>query len=209
MNYKDYQNARDAAWKILIDLHICKLPVQIKSVCNQLGIRVKSFRSSASAIQQIGREELLQSTDGFTTYIAGSPVIFYNDALPVERCRFTVAHELGHIILSHVRPGNVTAINREPSPSDSTHEQEANVFASRLLAPACVLWALDVHTPEEIAHLAEISHQAAAFRAQRMSILYQRERMFLRERGRSCFLMSPLERQVYQQFQQYIKHQYN
>ena len=76
-------------------------------------------------------------------------------------------------------------------------EREANVFASRLLAPACVLWALDVKTPEQIAALCRISHQSASFRAERMQILYQRNR----------FLSSPLERKVYEQFTEFIRHQ--
>ena len=73
-------------------------------------------------------------------------------------------------------------------------EREANVFASRLLAPACVLWALDARSPEEIAALCRISNQSAKFRAERMQKLYDRNR----------FLTSPLERQVYQQFSAFI-----
>lgn len=68
------------------------------------------------------------------------------------------------------------------------------MFASRLLAPACVLWALDARTPEEIASLCKISHQAAAFRAERMELLYRRGK----------FLASPLERKVYEQFSKFI-----
>ena len=69
------------------------------------------------------------------------------------------------------------------------------MFASRLLAPACVLWALNARTPEEIAALCQISHQAAKFRAERMAILYERNR----------FLSSPLERKVYDQFKEFIE----
>lgn len=68
--------------------------------------------------------------------------------------------------------------NHEPADGDATVEQAANVFASRLLAPACVLWGCGVHTPEQIAALCSISLPAARFRAARMAELYEREQDF-------------------------------
>ena len=109
------------------------------------------------------------------------------------RQRFTAAHELGHILAGHV--GKYTLVNREPSPQDNPIEQAANVFASRLLAPACVLWGCGVQTAEEIQQLCQISRQAAAYRMERLRVLYARQR----------FLTSPLERAVYEQFREYIK----
>ena len=94
--------------------------------------------------------------------------------------------------------------NSAPADGDAAVEQAANVFASRLLAPACVLWGCGVHTPEQIAELCSISLPAARFRAARMAELYDREQDFLMTRGRSCFLLSPLERQVYAAFADYI-----
>ena len=57
---------------------------------------------------------------------------------------------------------------------------------------------------KQIAALCSISLPAARFRAARMAELYERERAFLMTRGRSCFLLSPLERQVYEAFADYI-----
>ena len=36
MNYKDYQDARDAAWKILLDCGVNRLPVEITQICRKL-----------------------------------------------------------------------------------------------------------------------------------------------------------------------------
>ena len=69
------------------------------------------------------------------------------------------------------------------------------MFAARLLAPACVLWGLDLHTAEEISEACNISLQAAGFRAERMKELYRRNR----------FLTSPLERKLYDQFRDFIE----
>lgn len=84
---------------------------------------------------------------------------------------------------------------REPDPGDNPIEQAANVFASRLLAPACVLWGCGVQSAEDIEQLCDISRAAAEFRWTRMQELYRRQR----------FLTSPLERLVYDQFADYIR----
>jgi len=60
--------------------------------------------------------------DGFSFWVEGiPPLIFANANMPGDRLRFTVAHELGHIIM-----------HRVPTP---TMEDEANKFASELLMP--------------------------------------------------------------------------
>ena len=179
MNYKDYQGARDAVWKLLIDLNIRALPVKPGAICKALGIQIRFYTPT-------------DGNDGMSFIVDGMPTILVSDQVPVARQRFTAAHELGHILLGHV--GRYELVNREPSPKDNPIEQAANVFASRLLAPACVLWGCHANTPEQIAALCGISMEAAGYRAQRMKLLYQRNR----------FLSSPLEKQVYQQFADYI-----
>lgn len=179
MNYSDYKNSRDLAWEVLINEHVTELPVMVGALCKNMGIRVRYYEPEGEG-------------DGLSTIIDGQAHIFVSKRCSPERQRFTAAHELGHILLGHV--GQYQLVNREPSPKDNPIEQAANVFASRLLAPACVLWALNARTPEEIADLCKISHQAAAFRTERMELLYKRGK----------FLSSPLERKVYAQFEEFI-----
>ena len=180
MDYRDYQNARDAAWRLLIDADVRELPVKVTAICRQMGIPVKLFRPE-------------DGNDGKCFLLDGRPVILVSDQVPPARQRFTAAHELGHILLGHV--GMYQLVNREPDPKDNPIEQAANVFASRLLAPACVLWGCGARTAEEIMELCQISLQAAQFRAERMEKLYERDR----------FLVSPMEREVYRRFQGYIR----
>lgn len=179
MDYKDYQNARDAAWRILLDCKVDRLPVRTSAICRQLGIHLVEG-------------EIPQ--DGYSFITNGIPYIVVKQDLYLPRKRFTAAHEIGHIILGHV--GRYELVNREPSKSDNPIEREANVFASRLLAPACVLWGVDAHTTEQIIELCDISKQAAEFRASRMELLHQRNK----------FLNSPLEQELYQQFSGFILH---
>lgn len=195
MNYRDYQNARDAAWRILLDCNIDRLPVNLNAICRRLKIRTLSYGKNARMIERAHLAQVAERTDGMTFFMGKTPVILFDDTAMAARVKFTVAHEVGHIILGHVKPGDITTANREPSPGDAPEERAANQFAARLLAPACVLWGLGIHTPEEIMELCHISKQAAQFRADRMEELYRRDR----------FLTSPLEREVYQKFQPFIR----
>lgn len=179
MDYKDYQNARDAAWKLLIDTGTKALPIKVTQICHMLGIQVRLYTPE-------------DGNDGMSLILNGRPVIFVSRNAISARQRFTTAHELGHILLGHV--GRYELVNREPDPGDNPIEQAANVFASRLLAPACVLWGCGTRTPDEIMKLCDISRQAAEFRAARMEELYRRNK----------FLTSPLERMVYERFADYI-----
>ena len=60
------------------------------------------------------------SIDGTSLWINGlPPLIFLNDSLPPDRYRFTLAHELGHLVMHDI--------------PHETMEEEADLFASSLL----------------------------------------------------------------------------
>lgn len=203
MDYNNYKQSRNLTWKILISQNVRSLPIRISDICKSYNITLSKFSKNKASIEKLKCERAMHNNDGFNSLLNGEYVIFYDDSKSQQRCRFTVAHELGHILLGHT--GKYDLINHEPSEKDNPIEQAANVFASRLLAPACVLWGLNARTPEEIMKYCDITYTAAQFRAERMEQLYQREKDFIKSRGKSCFLLSPLERQVYNQFEEYIK----
>ncbi len=180
MNYTEYKTARDIVWQILAQEGVNALPISVTTLCRQMGIDVKLYNPT-------------DGNSGTAQIVGGKAVIFVKrDDIP-ERQRFTSAHELGHIVLGHV--GKYELINRgEPSDSDLPIEQAANVFASRLLAPACVLWGVGVKSAADIQKLCSLSATAAEYRWNRMQILYKRDK----------FLTSPLEREVYNQFKPFI-----
>ncbi len=180
MNYEIYKNVRNASWQCLIDFCITSLPTNLANICKRFNIRI--VENSSLKIHQLKDNE------------RGKIMIFQNqlflvvrDTDPMYIQRYTIAHEIGHILLGK-----------------DISEYEAERFATGILAPACVLWALDIHEPENIAKLCNISITSARIRAERMVLLYKREQEFLRTRGHSCFLQSPLERKVYEQFKPFI-----
>lgn len=193
-NYKNYKKARNAAWRTLIACGVDTLPVDLRKICGQLGYELYAYSKAGPLIAAFRVEDQAQASDGFTVVYEGVPRIFYNDAAPIGRQRFTIAHEIGHVVLGHFDAGRF-AIWRRRAPDPDADETQANQFGARLLAPACVLHALDAETPEEIAQLCGMSITAAGYRAGRLAQL----------RGRDRFLIHPLERRVLRQFTPFIQ----
>ena len=184
MDYAKYKNVRNASWQCLLDCNIRSLPVPIGGIC-----RIYDIDVIDDSCNYLSKDE-----SGRIVRINSDIVIVINNTEPKSRCRFSIAHELGHFLLGHLGD-DVTQLNRARTEVKPELETQADVFAARLLAPACVLWGLDLHTAEEISEACNISLQAAGFRAERMKELYRRNR----------FLSSPLERKLYDQFRDFIE----
>lgn len=182
--YGRYKNARDAAWQCLIDFGISALPVDLLHIARQADIRI---------VKNSTVNELSGCESGACMFRGDRWYLIYDDECNLGRRRYTIAHEMGHIFLGHDMSRGT--LRRSITANKPQSETEADIFASRLLAPACVLWGLDIHSAEDIARVCGISKTAAAIRAERMAVLYQRQR----------FLTSPLERRVYEQFGGYIQ----
>ncbi len=209
--YSDYKKARDKAWDIIIKYNISSLPVDVFGLCGQMDIRVLSYTEGKPVIKAYALTEHTKGNDGFTTIINGHYVIFYDDTvIPPNRIRFTIGHELGHIVLGHLLSDNISCRNsitvwnrgeiKEPNPAENV----ANIFSSRLLSPACVLWALNIHTADEISRLCGLSKTASEIRAKRMQVLYTRELEWKEKYNKSCFGISPMERACLKQFEHFI-----
>ena len=193
-----YKNSRDAAWEFLWKHRVSSLPVGMHQLCKKERIRLLSYEEGKKIIERFSLQDHTVENDAFTF----SRIIFYNgDTIP-ERQRFSIAHELGHIVLHN--PKGATVLNREISPNDDPLETEANVFASRLLAPLCVLHFLNLQSEEEIAECCDISMTAAKIRYQRLCYIRQRDEDLRRMGKRGCFLLSPLEQKVLSNFAEYI-----
>lgn len=77
--------------------------------------------------------------DGYSIYNGNSYTIAYNNTIkPHYRINFTLAHEIGHIILGHHKDFDVTSILKDNFTKEEYKilENEANCFARNILAPA-------------------------------------------------------------------------
>jgi len=181
LTYAIYKNARNASWQCLIDCNIIELPIKPVQIADCYDIRCKKTD-----------EVILNHASGEIRIVNNQICIFTDGSQAAERRRFTIMHELGHYLLGHL--GDIP-LSRSYSSIRPEEEQAADRFAVGMLMPACVLWGLNIHDPEEIVKLCSVSMQAAEIRAERMEVLYRRNK----------FLTHPLERQVYKQFQQFIE----
>ena len=183
-SYGKYKNARNASWETIINYNITSLPVSVTAICKAENITL----AKNSNVNLLNNNEFAK-----TFLVADNWYIIYDDTMQNSRIRFSIAHELGHIFLGHTLINN--SYSRTFNINKPESETQADIYASRLLAPACVLWALDIHTPGEIQKLCNISYSSAVIRAERMKLLYKRNK----------FLNSPLERKVFKQFEEYIR----
>ena len=169
---------------MLIDFNITSIPVSVTTIARAANI---------SVIKNSEVNELKSNEAGVGINNQGDWYIVYDDSMAREHIRFTIAHELGHIFLGH--PLSVGYYTRTVTVNKPEVEQEADIFASRLLMPACVIWGLNIHTAKDIQNVFDVSYTAAEIRAERMRILYERNK----------FLTSPLEKRVYDRFEPYIQ----
>ena len=98
----------------------------------------------------------LLSRDGFCTRIRDvlmdfgeGPVeestwnIYYNDSIQDARVRFTLMHELGHILLGHHQLlGEDTLVGKESNPEYLAADTQADQFSINMLAPAPAVFRL-------------------------------------------------------------------
>ncbi len=197
--YDNYKKARDAAWRVLIKYQVRRLPIDIAQICIDEGFTLLPYSRMRDGLKQLGFADHAGQTDGFSLRYQNRLLLFYDDTVSKQRQRFTIGHELGHYLNGDVTAQS-TYRNREPSATDDPRETAANVTASRILSPACVLWHLGLTEASDIARACDISQTAAEWRAERLRKLTERDKEFHRKYGHGSFLMSPLERQVYKQF---------
>lgn len=153
--------ARQHARKLIKESGCKKVPIFLSNVVRALKtehsllVRSWDFGDNVSGVLFIEKE--------------GS-AIGYNEKQHVHRQRFTVAHEIGHLILGHTCNGRKSEFD-----SASHIETEANQFAAELLMPLEFLKKdLKSNPSADIAKLAElywVSQEAMGWRVQDPTIL--------------------------------------
>lgn len=183
--YGKFRSLQNAAWRCLADCNINTIPVKATTVAKRYGVMVQ--RNSELNMLSI-------SENGCCILKNNQWHIIIRDELPTEMCHMIIAHELGHILLGHGNQNEGRGIMRIGM-TIQKEEQEAEAFSIRLLCPASVLAALDIHTAEEIQKWCQIPIDYARKRAQRMKLLYERDKFFT----------SSLEKEVFLNFLDYIR----
>lgn len=180
------------AWKVLFDNQIERFPVRPTGIARKNNILVFEYsdyinttgRTCAEVFDRYGK-------DGFTQLLNGRYTVFYNHCSSPARCRWTLAHELGHIFLGHIT-------EQHPTLSRGVVKDfldiQADNFAARLLCPEVIAHFCGVQSAEELCDLFDISKQAAQTRWRDLS----------ERRLRGSFRLEPEEVTLLNRFHPFI-----
>ena len=140
----DYSLIFQKVTEVYEECNITELPLDIYKVLEHYGLQVYTYSELRLKNEKLYRICISYSNDAFKY----EDVIAYNENMHSRRIPFTLMHELGHILLSHV----------EENPSN---EKEADYFSSNLLAPRILIHKGRFKTAEEIHDTFGLSYAAS------------------------------------------------
>ena len=173
-----FVDARVEAFWDAADLEPPLTPQDLLTIFRTLGCKVKTYRELSQkldiSVDEVGIR--LGSKDGNVCYDArrGRYSLAYDSEGWSARMRWTLAHELGHIILAHLEDFPQTNVRKKlPIAFLTILDKEADKFASEILAPAPLLIGLaeSAHRPTQELYYAlardifGLSRLAAYYRA--------------------------------------------
>ena len=148
-----YARAKDAARGLLAStLPLMKAPpVNLSIICDHLGIEVYVKPCDAFGAVSSAR--------------GGRQCLLANDKLPQGRFRFSIAHELGHILLNHEPLKHIFEL-RKPAA-----EHQADFFAAELLLPERLLCCdCADYTVQELAARYKVSRSSLEFQLSNLGL---------------------------------------
>ena len=166
------KHIRDVALRLYSKYGTGRPPVNVEKIAEQLGAAIHT-------------NHVEDDVSGFLAWQKGKPIIGVNARHSKNRQRFTIAHEIGHIVLHpqlslHIDESFAVKLRSDKSRrGDDADEKEANLFAAELLMPANLLikdisriGVLDIHDDQRIGELAksyQVSAQAMTIRLQQVT----------------------------------------
>lgn len=137
----------DIDLKILDVLKLCNIksfPVNYEEMVMDLGCLLYKY-------SELSREKLMKCLLVSDESMKLHNRIYYNDSMIIGKMRFSVMHELGHIVLGHGE------YRSEPL------EAEANYFSSHILAPRMAIHYSGCKNHVQVAKLFNISIESAQY----------------------------------------------
>lgn len=123
-------------------------PFDCQHALRDYGYRVFTYQELGQKNPELYELCISYSDEAYRDAVAR--IVAYNNTKPWSRIRFSLAHELGHIVLEHTQE---TAAN----------ETAANAFASHVLAPRIAIHYAKCANHAEVAHVFELSLEAADY----------------------------------------------
>lgn len=128
----------------------------MRHLCDALGYKLLTYAEGAPILEKLSFDDYMHCP-AFCTRVMDCNVVFYDDTCSVGTRLFSLAHEIGHIVLRHIATGA-----RGYDASDTAQEREADAFAYALLAPLDALRAARVRTVKQIQRMTLLDRERAA-----------------------------------------------
>lgn len=128
------------------------IPIDPFAIAGKLGVHVVAYGS----LDGVGKVACLKrSKSGFKLFLkaldgTSAWYIYYNETKPWGHVRFTILHEIGHIVLEHLQESDVA-------------EAEANFFAKYAIAPPVLVNLIRPNDYMDIAEAFELSNEGAMY----------------------------------------------
>lgn len=149
------------------EYEINSFPIDCVDLIKKHGYRVFTYQDLKVKSPELYDICVACSDDAFRDM--ATKTVAYNTEVPKRRVHFSLAHELGHIVLGHLSETKKT-------------EAEANFFASNILAPRMAIHYARCKNEADVARIFEVSCEAAQYafddyRRWRRYIVSRRNRM--------------------------------
>lgn len=146
-----YEKIKNTIANLYEKYNIRTLPINPFELCSKMKIKLVKY----SEVMEKEREILYAvSQDGFKIEDEQGYVIFYNDAKGSSKIKFTILHEIGHIVLGH-KEGSILA------------ETEAEWFAAYAIAPPPVIGLYDISDYFDIMNIFGVTSDCAWYAMRR------------------------------------------
>jgi len=149
-----YREVEEKANRIILDLDSILPPYNLERIAEKLGIRVIKLSSlPAEKRKPFGKYFLCEENDAFVAVGKSCKKVIVDDITrSPARVYFTIAHEIGHVVLGHLEHSELA-------------EFEANVFARCLAMPYGIIRTFDEgeFTVENISERFGVSLEAAIY----------------------------------------------
>lgn len=143
----DYDLATNKAYEVLLKLHISSLPVDVQTILNNFSnVKLVTYTAFCKRFS-ISKSDFFAmgvSSYGFTFRKPHDSIVLYDDCQDECIIRFTLAHELGHLYLLHMK-------------EDQKSNREANCFARNFLCPIPVVNSWGLNSVEDYVDIFNVS----------------------------------------------------
>lgn len=136
-----------ATVKVYKECRIKSFPIDCMALLEYYGYRIFTYDELWQKNKKLYDICLACSEDAFRD--GTNMIIAYNSHNSKGRIRFSLMHELGHHILEHTGDSDL-------------NEQEANAFASHILAPRMAIHYSKCKNAEDVSQIFKMSHDAAS-----------------------------------------------